>query len=145
MNFFRMGCLGLAMMGLSAMEARAQVYLPLTPAVVPVGPAVSVYSSHRPVLTPVAPVYSATPAYSSGYGYSAGYGGIGIASTYPTYSAGYGGYDAYSPVRSYSAGAFAAPVVAPLTPVVAYPAAVVRPKVYVPGQPVRNIIEAITP
>ncbi|NNE01313.1 MAG: hypothetical protein HKN47_28705 [Pirellulaceae bacterium] len=67
---------------------------------------------------PIAP-----PIYRSSYG--------------ATYGAVYGpvvrpGYGAYRPV------AYASPIVAP-------PSVVVRPKVYVRGQPVRNTLRAVTP
>ena len=139
-------CLSLFGLGLLACDAAAQVYLPLSPAVAPVAPAVvpiapavpmgvSVYSARRPVLGP--PVHPIGP-------YAAGYAGAATQSTvvanysaFPTYTSGYGGYDASS---TYG------PVLVPTTvPVQTYPAGFVRPKYYVPGQPVRNFLQAVTP
>jgi len=62
-------------------------------------------------------------------------------------------YYAPAPVVTYRApvATYHAPVVtyrAPVVysaPVVAAPYAVVRPKVYIPGQPIRNFVRAITP
>lgn len=142
--------LRLMLMGLAAMpallvaEASAQYVLPAAPA-----PVVSYYAppltapvvsyapvvapSYRPVVTysPVTPVIAAPRVVSY-------YPAAPVVSTYrPVVST-------YQPVVSTYR-----PVVTAYPPAVSYGYAgspvVVRPKVYVPGQPIRNVLRAITP
>ncbi len=133
MNMRWLGCFALvACLCLVNRPAQAQVVVVGAPMY---GTSVVV---QRPVIA--APVVSA-PVVTAGYG---------------SY---YGGYSAYSPVVSTYAASAAyvapAPVVA-YRPVVSYPTyyaapyvaarpVIVSPKVYVPGQPVRNTLRAITP
>jgi hypothetical protein len=55
-------------------------------------------------------------------------------------------YVSYMPAAPapYACGAYGVPVVAP-APVVIGPAAVVRARVFYPGQPVRNVLKAVVP
>lgn len=149
--------LRLMLMGLAAMpallvaEASAQYVLPAAPA-----PVVSYYAppltapvvsyapvvapSYPPVVTysPVTPVIAAPRVVSY-------YPAAPVVSTYrPVVSTYQPVVSTYQPVVSTYR-----PVVTAYSPAVSYGYAgspvVVRPKVYVPGQPIRNVLRAITP
>jgi len=99
--------------------------------------------AYSPVVTPVTSYY-APPAVS----YEA-YSPV-VSSSYVAYSLVVSPYVAYSPVvTAYPAPyvAYRPAIAASYAPAVvaAGPAVVVRPKVYVRGEPVRNLIRAITP
>ena len=155
MRFCGVLCSLVAMLclGGAAESANAQVVIvgsPVVPAQVLPAPVVA-----APVVT--APVVVA-PTYSTSYGsYATGYG---------AYSTSYGGYvpsyRALSPVVSSTVVApttYVAPAAVttyrPVVPAVPYSTyavpyvaarpVVVSPKVYVPGEPVRNLIRAVTP
>jgi hypothetical protein len=131
----------------SMASAQAIVYDTYSPVVT--APSVVVESpvvveAWRPVVTnyrynpPVS-----TPSFTS---YTANYGNYGAAVSY------YAPYTAYSPVVTGPVTAYS-PVVTSYRPVISYSPAVttyyspyvVRPRYYVPGQPVRNFFRAIGP
>jgi hypothetical protein len=127
------GIIGLGLLlGFGTRTASAQVYIvggPVYPSAVVV---------QRPVVAAPVVIGSSYGTYSDGY--TLGYAAYSpaVTSTYVAPAA----YVAPAPVVTYR------PVVPYTTYAVPYIAArpvVVRPKVYVPGQPIRNTIRAITP
>jgi len=122
-----------------ASQASAQsviVYRPIAPAPVVAAPVVV----QRPVFAPVAPshvtrrpmVTSFRPAPVSAY-----------SRVVPSVSA-------YSPVTAYAPVVPSVTAYSPVGPntvaaPVAAPPVIVRPKVYIPGRPLRNLLQAITP
>ena len=139
----------------SLASAQAVVYETYSP-VVTAAPVVVqspiVYETWRPAVRNFN--YNPPVSSPSFTGYTSNYGNYAAASTYYAYSP----VTAYSPVVTESVTAYSPVVTTAYSPVVSYspvvttPVAtayytpvVVRPKYYVPGEPVRNFFRALTP
>lgn len=118
------------MIGSPLMAAPTVTYMPAAPVLQPYSvarPAVSYSVPANPVVTYRAPVAYGAPVVT--YRVPVNYG---------------------APVVTYRPPAYVAPAaviapVAPVVPVMVGRPVIVRPKIYVPGQPLRNLFRAVTP
>jgi hypothetical protein len=154
---FRLGRLTIGfvaciVLALSCAESSAQYYYAPATTFFPAPAPVAVYATPRRVTSYYAPAYGSTfvagptvgPVYSSPYTQTTYMSPAPYASTYQTFSTPIPVTSYYGPTYS-SFYAPAPAVVATGVPVYAGPTAVVRSKVYYPGQPIRNTLRAVTP